>query len=69
MLIHELSKAIQQDRERAMCHALATRRHLAETCRERGVVARLRGALRHGAPVRHPSPRVPAGRADLRPTR
>lgn len=69
MLSHELSKAIQQDRERVMRHALSARRQLADACRERGLVARIRGALRHEAPGSHPTPRVPAGRADLRPSR
>jgi hypothetical protein len=69
MLIHELSKAVQQDRERVMHHALSARRQLAGACLERGLLARIRGLLRKDVAVRHPAPRVPAGRADLRPTR
>ena len=69
MLIHELSKAVQADRDRAVGHALAVRRQLADARGQRGFIARIRGALRHDLPVRHPAPRVPAGRTDLRPTR
>jgi len=44
MLIHELTIAMQRDRERQLHATLATRRHLAQAClaAPRGVLARLR---------------------------
>jgi hypothetical protein len=56
MLIHELTNAVQQDRERAMRQALATRRHLAMAClaAPRGLLDRLRSI---GQPTTPATPR------------
>ncbi len=54
MLIHELSSAIQRDRERTVRQALVAHRRLAETDRPPGrafrIAARLRASFRVGVP-------------------
>mgnify|MGYP001244623024 CR=1 FL=1 len=67
MLIHELSSAIQQDRERAVNAAMTARRHLWGACRPADLVSRTRAALRGRRTPSHP--RVPTSQPDLRPTR
>ena len=67
MLIHELSIAVQQDRERAVHASMTARRHLWGACTRSGLLATLRAAARRDNETS--PPRVPASRPDLRPTR
>jgi len=66
MQIHELTFAMQQDRERDLRRTLAARRHLTAGGRvaSRGITARLRGLA-----GRHAAPAAPVVQARSDPTR